>query len=131
MAINTTILDTLNRAHDTLTDAHRKGESGVTHYLHGEHTAARYIVGGLVPSRIIWANEMSEDMIARVVLAIVGDAMFHDEVMETLGYWTDEGRVHFDAGDTWNNLGYALSEARDRGELAIWDRIEGKEIRVN
>src|SRR5690606_28220305 len=42
---------------------------------------------------------------------------------ETLGFWVDGDNVWFDAGETYSSREGALNVARDRGELAIWDRF--------
>lgn len=49
-----------------------------------------------------------------------------------LGGWLDkeDDTVWFDVSDKYATEGFALLVARNRGELAIWDIAESKEIRV-
>lgn len=49
-----------------------------------------------------------------------------------VGRWTDEssGIVYWDKVELVTNLLKAGNKARKRGELAIWDNFNGKEIRV-
>ncbi len=49
-----------------------------------------------------------------------------------IGAWRDsQGRLWIDEVDTYGHVGDALLVALARGELAIWDSREGREIEVN
>lgn len=46
------------------------------------------------------------------------------------GYWVDNGQVHIDINRSFDTLGEAMAVAMERGELAIFDTLEGEEIRT-
>lgn len=46
------------------------------------------------------------------------------------GYWVDNGLVHIDVNRSFDNLDEAMAVAMERGELAIFDTLEGEEIRT-
>lgn len=81
----------------------------------------RYVVGGLM-----------------TVTAKVGDALGQAEAIaerlgesgaaQTLGSRANDGTVHFDLGDTWDDEADAMRVARERGELAIWDSWANREV---
>ena len=106
-------------------------ESGHTEYSFDDPTvAARYIVGGIatlvIPARLAYYEPARNRR-------VVTEWLHGNTHAETLGYWIDAetGDIYLDAGDTYGYEGQALSVARQRGELAIWDRVENREIRVD
>lgn len=46
------------------------------------------------------------------------------------GYWVDNGLVHIDVNRSFDTLDEAMTVAMERGELAIFDTLEGEEIRT-
>lgn len=99
---------------------------GHTVYAQGI-TPRRYIVGGYVPSQMYPIEAASGHMRVRIWDAVhAPQARF----AETLGYWEDKGTVYVDLGTTYHSEVSALSVARTRGELAIFDREAGVAIPV-
>ena len=91
-----------------------------THYL--IDSPERYVVGlknlfeGVNPSLQGSALEMAE-------IALESDA-------DAFGGWLSEDGIYYvDLSTTTNSLDTALSQARERGELAIWDSL--KELVIN
>ena len=91
-----------------------------THYL--IDSPERYVVGlknlfeGVNPSLQGSALEMAE-------IALESDA-------DAFGGWLSEDGIYYvDLSTTTNSLDTALSQARERGELAIWDSL--KEVVIN
>lgn len=80
--------------------------------------AARYIVGGI--RTVTVAHD--DAMYAGECLNAVFDLSIDSQGAESLGVWHDNGSAYFDLGDTYSRLDLALDIARQRGELAIWDR---------
>lgn len=46
------------------------------------------------------------------------------------GYWVDNGLVHVDINRSFATLDEAMTVAIERGELAIFDTLEGAEVRT-
>lgn len=87
----------------------------------------RYVVGGLLPSRLYPIRE--------AVPAIKADALKDSRTplgmaAHTLGCWEDDGTVYVDFGTTTDDREHALCMAVDRGELAIYDTVTGECITV-
>lgn len=101
--------------------------SGHTEYAHAD-SRRRYVVGGVVPARIFPIGT-ARAVIREAVRRMMGAPMA--PLAQTLGYWEDNGSVYVDMGDTWHSLKAALSMARVRGELAIYDRETGECILVS
>lgn len=100
--------------------------AGHTVYAHGSFPK-RYIVGGHTPSQMYPTGGSSGHMRVRIWDAA---QMAGALEAETLGYWEDKGTVYVDFGTTCHSLASALSVARTRGELAIFDRQTGECIAV-
>lgn len=100
-----------------------KGQ-GHTVYAQGI-TPKRYVVGGYAPAQLYPVGAATAHMRVRIWDAVHAPAA---EGAHTLGYWEDEGTVYVDLGDTWDGLGTAIAVAQARGELAIYDRREGRVI---
>lgn len=71
------------------------------------------------------------------VLPALRDAIMiarHEHLRENLGcfagFWVDNTDLYIDVNQSFDSLGEAMSIARERGELAIYDTVEGREIRV-
>lgn len=97
--------------------------SGHTEYAHADSRGrGRYVVGGVVPARM-FAVGTARPVIRAAVRRMMQAPMA--PIARTVGYWEDNGTVYVDLGDTWHSLRAALSLARVRGELAIYDRETG------
>lgn len=102
--------------------------TGHTEYRNRAEYAGRYIVGGIatavVPSDAVGFPEL--------VLRSALDLLDSEDARksETVGVWSHEGNTYLDLGDTYYMLDSALTVARKRGELAIWDRVAEQEITV-
>ncbi|AHL18528.1 hypothetical protein ISF9_058 [Microbacterium phage vB_MoxS-ISF9] len=96
--------------------------AGHTIYARGSE-ARRYVVGGYTPSVLLPVGT-PVGVVRRAIRRMVGahGARF----AETLGYWEDSGTVYLDLGTTYHDEVSALSVARTRGELAIYDREAGE-----
>lgn len=95
--------------------------TGHTVYAQGT-TPRRYVVGGYTPSQMYPTGAASGVVRTRIWDAVHAPAA---RFAETLGYWEDEGTVYVDLGTTYHDEVSALSVARTRGELAIYDREAG------
>lgn len=73
-------------------------------------------------------------MVAKQSVLIYPLDSLHTEIpkLTVLGRWTDfeDGSIYWDEVELIDNLLDAGNTARERGELAIWDNLNGKEIRV-
>ena len=101
--------------------------SGHTVYAQ-QSTPKRYIVGGYLPAQLYPIGEAKGHMRTRIWDAAHTPAA---RFAETLGYWEDRGTVYVDFGTTYHSLVSALSVARTRGELAIFDRKTGECITLS
>lgn len=102
---------------------------GAGHTIYARGTEARrYVVGGYTPSVLLPVGT-PVGVVRRAIRRMVGahGARFS----ETLGYWEDNGTVYLDLGTTYHDEVSALSVARTRGELAIYDRETGECITLS
>lgn len=92
--------------------------------------ATGYYVGGLVPSVTLHRDSNAADYL----LAAIGlqNVVPMDAESVYLGTWidTDTDTVYFDVSEHFTDRTEAMRVARLRGELAIWDIANGKEIRL-
>lgn len=98
--------------------------SGHTVYAR-DAEARRYVVGGYTPSTLLPIGT-PVGVVRGAIRRMVGAS--GARFAETLGYWEDNGTVYLDLGTTYNDEVSALSVARTRGELAIYDRQTGEVI---
>lgn len=49
---------------------------------------------------------------------------------KAFGFWLSEGKIYFDIVQETDSLELAMSTARELNEIAIWDSVEQKEIKV-
>lgn len=81
-----------------------------------------YYVGGVTASLV---NPSTFMEVARWVAVAVQRADY-------LGVWTDEdGTVYVDASELAYGVNNALALAEERGELAVWDILDSREIRTD
>lgn len=81
-----------------------------------------YIVG-IQPVFESMGIQTREDWVTGAIVQIPAHKLF--------GIWTDEdGTVYVDYVEHVDTLSAALSKARERGELAVWDLRNEREIRV-
>ena len=105
------------------------GAEGHTEYREDRpEGASRYIVGGATEPLVIASESLFREPAGSRVK--IREWAERQQGEETIGFWLDEGLAYFDAGESFYIREVALSAARKRGELAIWDRKESKEIRV-
>lgn len=80
-----------------------------------------FIVGGLTPTKIV--NPVQDEVIfALCELILAGN--------DIVGTWLNDGKIHVDAVEWIEDRGKALEVAKKRGEIAIWDCAETKEVFV-
>jgi len=62
----------------------------------------------------------------------MNDAFFNDNNISGVGGWLNEetGTYYVDYIKTYNDIFDALNKARQNNEIAIWDNIEQKEIKL-
>lgn len=80
----------------------------------------RYVVGGYTASLLFPIGEAT----ARIREGIMAWGTSPLLNAHTLGYWEHDGTVHVDLGTMTSNWEHALTLARKRGELAIYDTVE-------
>lgn len=103
-------------------------DSGTGHTVYTARQAAgRYIVGGLAPAAILPTGVHPSTYRAAIARMI---ERYDGNLPETLGFWEDNGAIYLDLGETYTLERYALQAARERGELAIYDRETGECITV-
>lgn len=103
---------------------------GFTFTVHRFVHSGRYAVGGGARegARVFPASAACPGDVGAITRAIRAVAAHST----TLGLWRDsQGRLWIDTVHTFDHVGTALAVALERGELAIWDGIEGEEIAVN
>lgn len=98
---------------------------GSTAYRGHERYAGRYIVGGL-STRTVPVTGIRETYRS----ALYALEQLDTTNAETLGVWVQDGIVYADAGDTWLTRYAAEQAAKNRGELAYWDRVAEAEVFV-
>lgn len=49
---------------------------------------------------------------------------------KAFGFWVNDGKIYFDIVQETDSLERAMSTARRLNEIAIWDSVEQKEIKV-
>lgn len=99
---------------------------GMTLRPHEFVHSGRFAVGGagLEGSRVFVRSNNDVGAITRAIVAMRAQS-------DLVGLWRDErGRLWVDTVDLYEHEHDALRVARERGELAIWDGIEGREIAV-
>jgi hypothetical protein len=92
-----------------------------------------YVVGGVVTPRVLHASlGIRLQEVHQAVSAIFSDAFANGVVTATqaVGIWADGDHVYLDASSIVADRDDALALARQRGELAVWDRENGVEIRT-
>lgn len=101
---------------------------GAGHTVYSPECAPRrYVVGGYTPSSLLPVGT-PVGVVRAAIRRMVGAS--GARFAETLGFWEDNGTVYLDLGTTYNDEVSALSVARTRGELAIYDRQTGECIPV-
>ena len=95
---------------------------GHTEYRGKPEYAGRYIVGGIATVSAPPAALSLHDI--RLMVLNYGSQA------ETLGAWVDNGIAYIDLGDSYYTREMAEQTARNRGEIAFWDRVKGTEIFV-
>ena len=109
-----------------IAQTHRHG--GATVSMDTGHDAGHttgFYVGGLVPEIILPLPLDPSDVSEAVVT--IGSATHWTGY---IGTWTNGDRVHFDASEWYATLDEAVTVARTRGELAIWEIAGGTEFRL-
>lgn len=107
-----------------------ESDSGYSINLTGEQPTDGYMVGGEVESLIIKDDE------PRRYTTIDAWLVNHIDLLHTRGYFagvwkdTDTDLIYIDISRNVDDLYTALAMAEARGELAIWDVANGKEIRT-
>lgn len=83
-----------------------------------------YFVGGVV-QELVW--ERFVDLTGPGLVKFVESAP-----SEFVGWWVDEetGKIHIDAVEWYEHEERALYTARGRGEIAVWDVANSREIRL-
>jgi hypothetical protein len=102
-----------------------QGKEGGTFARNGLVPTSGYFVGGLVPELILGEpGEATRDRLRAFVKST--DA-------NLVGYWVNEetGRIHLDAVDWYQEESAAVAVGKVRGELAVWDVANAKEIRLS
>ncbi|WP_029090044.1 hypothetical protein [Brevibacterium album] len=93
-----------------------------------------YVVGGLVPSIVLAEPDQWLPDVQDAVARILSDLIVTETVAaaQAVGVWrdSDTGLVYVDASSIIADREDALAVARERGELAVWDRVNGREIRT-
>lgn len=87
----------------------------------------RYVVG--VTKQYFKTEYVTE--VEKIDWEIVEDYLFAAYCAgKAFGFWVNEGKIYFDIVQETDSLDWARSTARRLGELAIWDSVEQKEIRI-
>lgn len=97
---------------------------GTGHTIYSPECAPRrYVVGGYIPSVLLPVGT-PVGVVRAAIRRMVRDS--GARFAETLGFWEDNGTLYLDLGTTYHDEASALSVARTRGELAIYDRETGE-----
>lgn len=102
-----------------------------------EHPEGIFLVGGAYEGLVMEFSESKsyEDVHAAMELlreAVVGLQEDSDDPV-VIGYWLDsmdDNRVYFDVSNMLLDESEAIALARSRGELAIYDMANGRDVRV-
>lgn len=102
-------------------------DGGFSVNLNGDEPTDGFMVGGLVPSVEIVAKDIRASDLARFVAE-------HEDILDNLscffGSWNDEGTIVLDVSDNIEDGLWAYIVAQNRGQKAIWDVVNKKELPV-
>lgn len=103
---------------------------GATAHLHRENwlSTGGYMVGGAVSEITVpvsvFDGRIAYHGICELILSLENTGKHAD----AFGVWVEDGMVYMDASNFILDIGSALSIARSRGEISIYDRANGEVI---
>ncbi len=116
----------IKSAIESTIQAIKDGKGGATVNL-SDRPLGRFVIGGLgtVADTVAAMTDHAADMSEKMARMASGD-------VQTVGSWLDttDGTVYLDYGSTTDDMAQALDIARKRGEIAIWDSVANREIRL-
>lgn len=108
---------------DELFDAFHAYAPGHTVALDGSDVPTTgFFVGGVVSSVVVDIDDMTRDHMAEFVA--------DNHRAAYVGMWEDDGKIYLDVSEHYTSRRMAERVARIRGELAIWDVENAREIRT-
>jgi hypothetical protein len=109
---------------------HVHAHDGYSVNIRGDVPTDGYMVGGEVDSLVLTEDDLFPMRDTDTWLVKHLDLL--DNPVYFAGVWTDAdtGKVYVDISRKVDDLYTALAIAESRGELAIWDVVNGKEIRT-
>jgi hypothetical protein len=99
---------------------------GSTRNMAGDKPSRGFMVGGNTTSKVMDRAAFSAWSVAHYVRDHETELSYGLYV----GTWTHSHMVWMDVSDNIMTMREALNVARDRGELAVWDVVNGKEIPI-
>ena len=87
----------------------------------------RYIVS--LPGEKVFDTAI-DGAVDRATVAVMEDMKHTGENM-SVGLWMDNGLLYVDVSESYDNLSQAMTVAKERDQLAIYDQLEDKVITVN
>ena len=83
----------------------------------------RYIVS--LPGETV-IKDMGPDKVTEAAVAVIAHAS--DDDNKAAGVWMHDGDLYVDTSESFDSLAVAVWAGRDRGQLAIYDTLDNKEI---
>lgn len=127
-------LDTVAKV---LHDLEHNGVTGGSFEPRADHDGNKTIARYVVAVQNIAVLDMSKVSTAKVrmelMVAVTGAwVSWHKGLPGSFaGFWVDNTDLYIDINQSFDSLDEAMSIARERGELAIYDTHAGREIRVD
>jgi hypothetical protein len=109
------------------------GGSSIGIMDNGEHYVPKYgyVVGGIVPEKSCdMDNEAHFKRVYNIMYYQAGLALERESAV-VIGTWVEDGKIVFDLCNVIDDMKEALELAAKRGERAIFDLEEQREIFVN
>ena len=109
------------------------GGSSIGVMDNGEHYVPKYgyVVGGIVPEKSCdMDNEAHFKRVYNIMYYQAGLALERESAV-VIGTWVEDGKIVFDLCNVIDDMKEALELAAKRGERAIFDLEEQREIFVN
>lgn len=124
-------IDNIHATARRFVEAARSGGGATAHLRRFTHDNVNgYVVGGAVPEIVIPVGEFDGRAAFYAITRLLKSAEVAGVTIDTLGVWVDGESVYVDAANICYDTPYSLAVAAERGELAIYDRVNGECITV-
>lgn len=124
-------VDNIHRTARRFVEAVKAGDGATAHFLQFTHENVNgYVVGGAVPEVVIPVDQFDGREAFYAITRLLKSAEDAGVTIDTLGVWVDGGLAYVDAANICYGIPYSIEVAMERGELAIYDRVNRECITV-